>query len=181
LGVRAAISIVLLVHLLAVFCGPWAMPQYASPLAADCREGLRWYIDPLYLYNGYRFFAPEPGPSHLIRYELTLADGAKKKGKFPNREESWPRLLYHRHFMLSEFSNMLSNSAAPAQIKLTHELYLRSYARHLARKYNANQVVLTLVRHNIPGIEDVRTKNMQLSDPRLYQEQYLGTFSGDQL
>ena len=61
------------------------------------------------LANGYRFFAPEPGPSHLIRYEVTLPDGTRKEGFFPDRAHHQPRLLYHRYFMLSEFVNTLDN------------------------------------------------------------------------
>lgn len=52
--------------------------------------------------HGYRFFAPNPGDSHLVQYKVTKNDGTQIKGVFPDRENAWPRLLYHRWFMLSE-------------------------------------------------------------------------------
>jgi len=30
--------------------------------------------------GGYHVFAPEPGPSHLVRYEVTRADGSQVEG-----------------------------------------------------------------------------------------------------
>jgi hypothetical protein len=55
-----------------------------------------------FIYHGYRFFAPNPGASHIVQYELEFADGRKEQGQFPDLQQHWPRLLYHRHFMLSE-------------------------------------------------------------------------------
>ena len=183
---RVVVSLLVTLHLLAVFIGPYAMPQQASPLAGDVRTVLRPYVDALYLNNGYRFFAPEPGPSHLIRYELQLANGTEMKGQFPDRKVNRPRLLYHRYFMLSEFANTLVvPEDAPAETakaeREVFELYVRSYARHLAIKHNAKQVKLTLVEHLLPGIDSVGRDRMALDDPRLYQELPLGTFSRDQL
>ncbi len=60
------------------------------------------YINALDLNHGYRFFAPDPGPSHLIRYHLHWSDGHGRDGVFPNLTEERPRLLYHRYFMLAE-------------------------------------------------------------------------------
>lgn len=159
------------------------MPQQASPLAADCRRAVAPYVDALFLSNGYRFFAPEPGPSHLVKYELTLVDGKIIKGQFPDRRVYRPRLLYHRYFMLSETLNTLHvpDPQAPPQARVVFNLYVRSYARHLAIKHNAEQVKLTLVEHLLPGIDSVSRNRMKLDDPRLYDELPLGTFTRDQL
>lgn len=176
---KIAISLLVSFHILAVFAGPWGVS--ASPLSEDVGV-IRPYIDALGLNNGYRFFAPEPGPSHLIRYELVLDDGTEIKGQFPDRKVNRPRLLYHRHFMMSEFANTL---AVPENARLEQrevfDLYVRSYARHLAKKYNARQVRLTLVEHLLPGIEQVKRDRISLEDPRLYRELDLGTFTRDQL
>ena len=56
----------------------------------------------LFMGHGYRFFAPNPGDSHLVQYKITKSDGTQVEGKFPDRDAVWPRLLYHRWFMLSE-------------------------------------------------------------------------------
>jgi hypothetical protein len=179
---RLFVSALVAFHIFAVFVGPWAMPQQASPLAADCARLIHPYLDVLYLNNGYRFFAPEPGPSHLVRYELTLADGKRIKGTFPDRNVNRPRLLYHRYFMLSEFINTISVPPdGPPELRKQFDLCVRSYARHLVYKYDAQQVKLTLVQHLLPGINAVRTGSMRLDDPRLYEEQQLGTFRKDEL
>ena len=157
------------------------MPDQASPLALDCRRIVAPYVDALYLHNGYRFFAPEPGPSHLVKYELTLADGTVKSGRFPDRQTEWPRLLYHRYFMLSETVNNLAPPEDTLQAAEVFDLYVRSYARHLLRKYNARQVKLTLVEHGIAPIEEIQAGTTSLIDERWYQEKPLGTFTGDEL
>ena len=57
----------------------------------------------MYLDHGYAFFAPNPGPCHLVHYKVEFADGRQPvEGVFPNLKEEQPRLFYHRHFMLSE-------------------------------------------------------------------------------
>jgi len=107
--VRALVSLLILVHIAAVILPPLSME--GSPLASIGWRGLRPYIEAGYLNHGYHFFAPQPGPSHLIRYELEMPDGSRKEGEFPNREQNWPRLLYHRHFMLTEYLNVLHEGA----------------------------------------------------------------------
>ena len=49
---------------------PAAWPRTFSPISKA-----------LSLANGYRFFAPEPGPSHLVRYELTLRRRQHRAGR----------------------------------------------------------------------------------------------------
>src|SRR4029078_5501609 len=93
-GVKALLSIVLALHVLAVFVGPWAMPPQGSDLARSISWGLEPYIQALSLNNGYRFFAPEPGPGNLVRYEVVTRDGEEIEGVFPNLKTEWPRLLY---------------------------------------------------------------------------------------
>ena len=59
------------------------------------------YLQILYLNHGYHFFAPEPGDSTLLAFQAERADGTVVSGRIPNRGIV-PRLLYHRHFMLTE-------------------------------------------------------------------------------
>lgn len=172
-GVRAAVSLLVALHVAAVFVGPWAMPT-TSQLGETVGRGMQPYLDVLALGNGYRFFAPEPGPSHLVRYEITQPDGTLLEGEFPNRNEHWPRLLYHRHFMLSEFLNTLN--ASPDN-KLG-EAYARAYARHLAEEFDGRTVKIFLRRHYVPRVEEVRA-GRRLNDPSLYEERPLLTFERD--
>ena len=124
---RGVLSLLLVLHLVAIASAPLAMEPASLP--AQKVFGLfRPYLDAAFLNHGYHFFAPEPGPSHLIRYELTFADGRIESGIFPDPNQQRPRLNYHRHFMLSEFANQLAVNAA--QQTALHDLSL-SFARHL--------------------------------------------------
>jgi len=172
---RVSISLLLAVHLLAVVAGPWAFAPLHSLLADTCFSCLQPYLEALALNNGYRFFAPEPGPSHLIRYEYVLADGTTGGGEFPDKANQRPRLRYHRHFMLTEFLNSLDAPGVPKELS---EAYAESYARHLAHEHHAREVTLYIRRHRLPTLAEVRG-GMQLSDASLYEEKLVGKFQED--
>ena len=165
-AVRAAISVLIALHVLAVFIGPWAMPPQTSELAVTCARIFQPYLEIMGLANGYRFFAPEPGPSHLVRYEITRDDGQQIEGVFPDRQQHKPRLLYHRYFMLSEFINTLENPSGPPN---NLQAYSQSYAEHLMHEHQAQSIKLYLRRHYIPRMSEVR-EGMKLTDKRLYEE-----------
>ena len=100
---RIVVSIALIVYLFIVIAAPAAShPDSQSELTRPVAEALRPIHESLYLGHGYRFFAPNPGPSHIVQYSLESEDGTKTEGRFPDRDQHWPRLLYHRWFMLSE-------------------------------------------------------------------------------
>src|SRR5438132_13994609 len=79
LWVKAAISLLLALHLSAVFIAPFAaacnVRGSSSPLADVAYRALRPYIAALFLDHGYFFFAPNPGPNHLVEYKVEFADG----------------------------------------------------------------------------------------------------------
>jgi hypothetical protein len=164
---RLAASLLLLIHLAAVFIGPFTFatsvgPGIASPFAAPIRELLRPYLELAFLDHGYFFFAPNPGPSHLLRARLEFNDGRPPSEiTLPDRGQHWPRLLYHRHFMLAE---QYHADFAPAQpppevapgpappgdwrgARDMYELKKRSFEQHLRRVYGADRVTLTRVEH----------------------------------
>jgi hypothetical protein len=165
--------VLVILHVVAVFVGPFAMPPN-SQLSAAVAGLIQPYMDILSLGNGYRFFAPEPGPSHLVRYEVTLKDGTLKQGVFPDRSQHQPRLLYHRYFMLSEFANTLEGGPTRERA----EAYARGYARHLAHEYDAKTVKLFLRRHFVPRTNEVGA-GLRLDDKSLYQERLLYTYERD--
>jgi hypothetical protein len=104
-------SALIALHLTAVFWAPLAFASAGSPFTGSVFGVLRPYIDALYLNHGYSFFAPDVGPSRLVRYKVEFADGREPVvGTFPDLATQQPRLLYHRHFMLSE---ALSNRFVP--------------------------------------------------------------------
>ena len=110
---RAAASVALVWHLGAILVAPISTPpRFEGPpsiLGSALGQVYRPYITAMFLDHAYKFFAPNPGDSHLVRYDLYFADGTKKVNQddqvFPDRVRHWPRLLYHRHFMLTEFIN----------------------------------------------------------------------------
>jgi hypothetical protein len=99
---RRIVSLILGFHLFCVVLAPLAIVEPRPGLAVDIQRVLRPYSEFLYLIHGYRFFAPEPGPSHIVQYEIGGQSGEAMSGRFPDRQRHWPRLLYHRWFMLSE-------------------------------------------------------------------------------
>lgn len=178
--VRVAVSAALAFHLLGILVGPLSLPP--SLLADYLRRVYSPYIEAAYLDNAYKFFAPEPGPSHLVRWTATLADGSRQEGLLPDRKRHWPRLFYHRHFMLSEF---LAGQPDPTWDPETpwedlpnsdlQRLLARSFAEHLLRKLNADSVTLELIEHALPNPEQVQ-QGLRLDDPSLYRSRKLGTF-----
>lgn len=104
---RWCISLALAYHLFAVVVPPFyaatSGPDGPSPLAALALPAVRPYMQTLFLDHGYAFFAPNPGPLHLIRYRIDYDDGRETiTGTLPDLKVHRPRLLYHRHFMLTE-------------------------------------------------------------------------------
>lgn len=193
-GLRGWVSALVALHITALFVGPWASPPPSSFLAQQCEIIYEPYLRATFLKDhGYRFFAPNPGPSHLVRYEL-LDDAGKKvgEGRFPDLEVHWPRLLYHRHFMISESMNNVINlppegppSTAPPEVRAGYQnalrlrdAYLESIGSYLAESHQAAQVKLFLVEHGIPHPLDV-AGGMPLSDPSLYTERELGVYIRD--
>ena len=94
------LSLWLAFHVFAVFISPAAMPP-ASPLLEDGYRLALPYNEALFLNHGYHYFAPDPGASTLIGWEIPRDGEAPAVGRFPDVSIR-PRLLYHRYFMLAE-------------------------------------------------------------------------------
>ena len=177
---RGLASVAILWQLSAVIIAAVVAAPPFSELAADVAWFFRPYVNAADLNHGYRFFAPEPGPSHLVAYHLEFADGSTRDGKFPDLETERPRLLYHRYFMLSEhlaglfgeWQDALKNSAGPLSpaerqlmagnvrdAKRVFDGFVKSYADELLRRTGAKRVVLALEQHEIPSPDAVRARN----------------------
>lgn len=168
---HVAASLLILLHMTAVWIAPFSVPP-SSPLAQRIAAWFRPYVEAAFLNHGYKFFAPDPGPTHLVRYELQLAGGETQTGTFPDLAQQRPRLLYHRHMMLSERLD------GPPQAYWI-SAFSRSYAQHLLQTHNAQSVTLFLVTHALPSPQDVQS-GMQLSDPRLYREREILVLKRDE-
>jgi hypothetical protein len=195
--VRALVSAFILFHMAAAFVAALVASPPVSELSSAVASVVRPYVNAADLNHGYRFFAPEPGPSHLVRYHLEFADGSKRDGQFPNLEEERPRLLYHRYFMLSEklfgFYGVVRDiderskepefdprSPDPQIRESARELnngrrvadqlyhaFARSYGNELLRRTGAKRVTFELIEHAVPPPEFVAA-GKRLDDPSLY-------------
>lgn len=213
-GARALASLALVYHLTAVLVHPMSVPpQFAGDpaiLPQAIRPAFQPYITALSLDHSYKFFAPNPGPSHLVRYDLHFADGRKEIGDerniFPDVRRHWPRLLYHRYFMLAEHLAPLvaqmppvepSQEGAPAgelvpvapradgdsgaapQQPNPGPLFLRGIAEHLAKKHGASRVDLFYRIHLISSPEQILA-GRKLDEPDMYGERLLLSYTGEE-
>jgi hypothetical protein len=97
------------------------------------------------LNHGYHFFAPDPGPGHIVRYVVSDEQGQTiAEGTFPDADTYWPRLRYHRHFMLADQAELPVGDLSPEDAQ--HEV-LNGYARHLLRTYGGDTARLARIRH----------------------------------
>ncbi len=135
----------------------------------------RPYLEGLNLNHGYHFFAPEPGPSHLVHFELRFDDGRVEQGIFPNVQQHQPRLRYHRHFMLSEFLNNLAIDDSRREL---FDAVAHSYAEHLRHEHRVAEVTLSLRRHYVPSLQFI-SSGKRLDDPSLFAERPLGTHGSE--
>ncbi|MEX2187704.1 MAG: hypothetical protein WD875_12950 [Pirellulales bacterium] len=171
-----------------------------SPLAISLGRTFRPYLEVVATqYQGYQFFN-EPGPSHLIRYELEFDDGRETvRGTFPDIKEHWPRLRYHRHFMLTEhaFTQVVRVEPTPPpgvepgtpnyefwrKLRTANEelsrAILASYAQHLMYVHGAARARLFGIERRYPMPEEV-VAGVKLGDPRFVSEEFLGTFEAEE-
>jgi hypothetical protein len=163
------VSLWLVFHLAAIIIAP-ASVSPTSELVDAAWWVCRPYLQALYLDHGYHFFAPEPSSSTLLAFVAERDDGTTIRGRIPDRAIA-PRLLYHRHFMLTE--HMID---APAGLQ---ERWYNSYAQHLGHKFGASRVVLTRQSHGLPTMEMVRN-GIGLDDPASYEEYPMGVFRCDE-
>jgi hypothetical protein len=187
-------SILLLVHLAAIVAEPFHFFSRTPvrPSAADARwlrQTLAPYVDFMYLSHGYFFFAPNPGPNHIIHCQITpkppfaSTSGSREISvQYPDRKEQKPRLLYHRHFMLSEFYNTLftppelppdarQNSIAQSQWQADRDRYVRlqqDIKNNLLQKFPNHEIQLDRIEHYQPSEYQYFAERWKLTDHRLY-------------
>lgn len=163
---RLLVSLALAVHLAAVVLPPLASPPPSSLLANRMIQPFRPYIGLLYLWHGYRFFAPDPGPGHSLRWSLVTDQGELLEGSIPDAERDWPRLLYHRRFMIPEkLSGMIPPVDAPEEIRREARLewgpLIEAVAAELLVRHAGVTVSLDMVEHYLPTPGDVIDRREQ--------------------
>ena len=161
----AALSFWLAFHVFVVFISPAAMPP-ASPLLEDGYRLALPYNEALFLNHGYHYFAPDPGASTLIGWEIPRDGEAPAVGRFPDVAIR-PRLLYHRYFMLAE--NVWAFDEE------TQQDMLKAYARHFAEHFGSHRISLSRISHEPSSIMRLQAGGM-LDDPETFDKDVLGDF-----
>jgi hypothetical protein len=140
LVVKIVVSLLVAWHVAAVFLAPLSIPPSSSLVRDVAQYYMQWYLDALYINHGYHFFAPEPGAGHLIRYQvLDDRGGTIAQGEFPSKQDNWPRLLYHRYFMLADQCQV--DAPTEAEANQWRDTYLKAYARELLRQHDGAATV----------------------------------------
>ena len=123
--IRCFASFVIGIYLVIVVLGPLSNPIPSRHLTLPLARFVAPVHQSLFLGHGYRFFGPDPGPSHILYFNGTKDDGTVVQGVFPDRKNHSPRLLYHRWFMLSETlfneSTLTRSFQEEQQLKLAYE------------------------------------------------------------
>lgn len=181
-------SLLILFHLAAVALPPLAFQTFSldgpSPLVGNLMRPFAGYSQFLHMDRGYAFFAPNPPrASHLIQVASTRPDGSISERMIPDRNDQWPRLLYHRHFMLSEYLNeaywppgppddLFESDRAAAELwqqrRGRYEYLRQSMVDHLRSENGGREVAIRRIEHGLPGLQDFVVEPIELTDPRLY-------------
>lgn len=183
---RRLITALLVFHLIAVVIPPLQLATTSSPImSSPFVDRISWvfrpYDDALFLNHGYAFFAPNPGSNFLLRARLEFTDGRPAQWvSLPDVERQAPRLMYHRHFMLSEHFHGADPGAIPADAspaargrwRAMREVFLRreqAIIEHLKQKYGASEVTIERWEHRPPTTYEYFQEGVPLDSPRLYR------------
>jgi hypothetical protein len=168
------VNIWLLFHLIAIFLPAFSVPP-SPEVIQDLYWSTRFYSQAIYMDHGYHFFGPDPGDSTLLRFVATKQDGTTVRGTYPSRH-IFPRLRYHRHFMLTEAIPRISNFDGELGA-----LQANAYAERILKATEAESVRLYRVTHQMTSVDRFLAGG-RLDDPETYSDQELGVFSiGDSI
>jgi hypothetical protein len=186
-SIKLLISVLVSIHLLAVFLPPLAFqsrgPLGPSPAVGTLLRPLEGYSQFLYIDRGYAFFAPNPGPSHLIQAAFTRDERTEER-LYPDRRRQWPRLLYHRHLMIAAYLQEIYEPPGPppelsrldpataadwTRSRARYERVRQSILDHLRSVHPDDQVAIRRIEHLVPDWVDYRREPIALTDQRLYR------------
>jgi hypothetical protein len=191
---RLVLSILIAAHLLAIFLPPLSFQTRGSlgqsPSVATLLGPLESYGQFLYIDRGYAFIAPDPGPSHLIQVAVTdpstrdtSGTATREEWMYPDRSRQWPRLLYHRHFMLTEYLYEIYQPPLPDDVsqlqpdelkfwtdaRSRYEHFRQSMIRHLEHENPNHEIAVRRIEHLIPDLVAYREQPVSLTDINSYR------------
>jgi hypothetical protein len=152
---RRVVTIALVLHFAAILAGALAASP-ASELertAAELFAGYHQLIDQGY---GYRYYAPEPGPTPVVTATIRFTDGRPEETiRLPQRG-LLPRLRYQRQLALANHLVTDFEEARRGTGDGARSAFARSYARHLSRAQpGCAAVTLYAQAHLIPDPRQV--------------------------
>jgi hypothetical protein len=186
--------VLVVAHLLAVFSEPFHFFTRSPVQTGADADFMRGMVSPytqwMYLDHGYFFFAPNPGVGRLLRVSATDEPVVRPSDLnsvdpyqgilYPNRNEQWPRLLYHRYFMFSEFYHtrfapfelvpeLKNNPIVRSQWDVDRKIYraIQNSIIENAKQSTGKQYVrLDRIERLFPDRESTLSKGVRLTDPR---------------
>jgi hypothetical protein len=163
-----AVNAWLIFHCIAIFLPPFSVPP-APRSVQDAYARIQFYPQFMFLDHGYHFFGPDPGDSTLLKFVATEENRVVGRGTIPSKQ-IFPRLLYHRHFMLTESIPRIEETD-----RRLFDLQQRTYAAQLRRQWNADSVQLDRVTHRLIPVERFLA-GVPLDDPDSYERDSWGNF-----
>jgi hypothetical protein len=184
-------------HLVAVFAEPFQFfsrsPVQSGADAELLRSATRPYAQFMFLDHGYFFFAPNPGPGHLLRVMADDEPLPTPKDRFgvnphegllfPDRNRHKPRLLYHRYLMFADFVN---SRFAPPELgpelakdplilkswtkdRSIYTSLVRAVSDNVKRESQQPFVRVDRLEREIPDRISTLQQQVRISDPRWIQ------------
>lgn len=170
---RVVATIAIVSHAALIWIAAWGGSP-ASRLEMSWRDGFRWYYGLIDQGYTYRYYAPEPPPTPVLRAVIKYKDGKTEEVRIPNRDIQ-PRMLYQRQLALA---NHLLNDVEAARAgtgDASRSRWAQSYAKHLGKTHpGAVSVALSVEMHLIPDPNEIRRqidatgKAPDLDDPNQF-------------
>jgi hypothetical protein len=143
-------SVVLGFHIAAVLAGALA----AAPASELQREAASLFAPYHQVFDqgyGYRYYAPEPGPTPVVTATVRFDDGRPEQHLRLPRRGTLPRLRYQRQLALANHLAADFEEARRVTGDGSRSAYARSYASHIAGSFpRCASVTLYVQSHLIP-------------------------------
>ena len=168
---RRMATVMILFHIAAVVIAPWSSPPPSSDLSRSLASLDSTLPEVDVVGQRLPLFRTRSRAQPLGTVRIAAAGRVIGQGTFPDRKRHWPRLLYHRQFMISEMiASELPPPVSPAEMARWNENERRMYERErrhggrlvgsvageLLRQHpQADAIRLFLVTHMIPTPLDV--------------------------
>ena len=169
---RRVVSGLLVFHLAAILAGALAAPP-ASILERRIAEFFSSYHQLIDQGYGYRYYAPEPGPTPVVTATIRFTDQRPEVTvRIPERGVS-PRLRYQRQLALANhLATDFSNAKRETGVGLNSH-YARSYARHIAKLHPGSaSITLYVQAHLIPDPGQVHDALLRGEPVNIDAEEY---------